>query len=71
MTPIEFKRARAKLGLSVSEMADALGLSPLQIRRMEMPGDRSSAREVQPPVAKLIIAYLHGYRPKDWPVAPR
>ncbi len=62
-----FKRARRKLGLSVNQMADMLGVQPLQVRRMELSPDKSSHRDVQGPVRRLVTAYLEGYRPKDWP----
>jgi transcriptional regulator with XRE-family HTH domain len=67
MTPKQFKEARRKLGLSVSQMAKALGVSDMQIRRMQIAPDKGSHREVQPTTEKLIRAYLDGYRPKDWP----
>lgn len=68
MTPKQFKEARHKLGLSVSQMAKALGVSDIQIRRMQTPPDKGSHREVQTTTEKLIHAYLDGYRPADWPL---
>lgn len=54
MTPKQFKAARKKLGLSQSEMADALAIKdPRTIRRYE-----SGEREISGPVALLIERLL-------------
>jgi transcriptional regulator with XRE-family HTH domain len=68
MSPLEFKAARQSLGLTVSQMAEMLGVHPVHVRRMEMPCDHSTtARVVTPATARLVTAYLDGYRPRDWP----
>ena len=67
MTPKQFKEARHKLGLSVSEMAKALGVGEVQVRRMQVAVGMESHRAVMPTTEKLIRAYLDGYRPADWP----
>lgn len=67
MTAEDLKRARRKLGLSVNQLADVLGVTSLHVRRMETDPSRSSSREIQPATANLIKAYLEGYRPKNWP----
>ena len=63
----QFKQARHELGLSVAEMAAMLGVSELQVRRMELSPDKSSHRPVNGPKARLVAAFRAGYRPKDWP----
>jgi hypothetical protein len=70
MTPKQFKAARDRLGLSVSQMAKVLGVTEIQIRRMQTAPDKGSHREVQATTEKLIRAYLDGYRPADWPRRP-
>ena len=67
MTPAEFKEARLSLGLSLSKCAVMLGYDGVhaktQVHRMET-GDR----EIRQAQARLMRAYLDGYRPADWPV---
>lgn len=68
MSAAEFKKARRRLGLSVYEMARVLGVKPNHVRRMETADLNSSrARPVMPTTERLMIAYLDGYRPDDWP----
>lgn len=67
MTPTDFREARHKLGLSVKDMAALLDTDPLSIRRIEMGEDRSSSRRPAPRMARLVRAYLDGWRPEDWP----
>lgn len=66
MTPQEFRAARHKLGLTLSQAAHVLGYEGThanqQIRKME-----AGEREVRNPQARLMRAYLDGYRPQDWP----
>lgn len=71
MTPDEFKEARERLGLSLSEMADMLGLSVEQVRRMEFSETANQRRPVMEQTRRLLEAYLSGYRPTDWPVKAR
>lgn len=68
MTPEQFKAARKKLGLSVTEMSLMLGLvsDGTHVRRMEMQPGKSSSRPVNGTTARLVQAYLDGYRPSDW-----
>lgn len=70
MTPAEFKEARRALGLSVAQMADMLGVTSVQVRRMELREDAGVHRPVMPTTARLVRAYLDGYRPRDWPTPP-
>ena len=63
MTPTEFKQARQTLGLTAKQAAPLFGLSaPARIYEIE-------ARDDVPPwQARLMMAYLSGYRPDDWPI---
>jgi transcriptional regulator with XRE-family HTH domain len=63
MTPAEFKAARLSLGLSVPEMAQAVGITPQAVRRLEGPG---AHRAVTRTMQILVEAYLKGY-PLPWP----
>ena len=69
MTHSEFTQARRKLGLSVVQMADMLGMHPIQVRRMEASPKVASHRAVTPTTLRLLTAFLAGYRPADWPAA--
>lgn len=66
MTPSELKQARRSLGLSLSQMARMLGYDGAhgaqQVRRME-----SGERAIRGAQARLLEAYVDGYRPDDWP----
>lgn len=66
MTPADFKSARHTLGLTLSQAARLLGYDGAhamqQVRKME-----SGERAIRPPQARLMRAYLDGYRPEDWP----
>lgn len=70
MTPADFKEAQHQLGLSDRQFAAVLGLADEQNVRRYKIEDRqaSSFREVPPWIARLVRAYLDGYRPKDWPI---
>lgn len=65
MTPAEFKEARRKLGLTAAQIAALMGYGAApRVYEIE-------AREAVPPqAARLMQAYLDGYRPSDWPSAP-
>ena len=68
MTPEEMREARLTLGLKLREMADMLGYTGAhaaqQIHKLEV-----GSRDISPPVARLVKAYLDGYRPEDWPAS--
>ena len=49
-------------------MAGMLGVTPVQVRRMELGPDKSIHRPVTGTTERLIRAYLDGYRPADWPL---
>ena len=67
MTPADLKEARRKLGLSVAQMATMIETDPQVIRRMEGREDAKTHRTPAPRMVRLIVAYLDGYRPDDWP----
>lgn len=67
MTPDEFTETRRRLGLSVTQLADMLGVSHQHARRMSIAPDKGAHRPVNGTVERLLQAYLDGYRPKDWP----
>ena len=67
MTPEQLKEARLKLGLSVTQLADMLGVSHQHARRMTIAPDKGAHRPINPTVERLLQAYLDGYRPADWP----
>lgn len=69
MTPDQIKQARHKLGLSASQLAALLDTDPQTIRRMEQSETASTFRKPAPRMARLIRAYLDGYRPADWPTS--
>ena len=62
MTPAEFKEARHKLGLTAKQAAPLFGLGDTaRIYNIE------AGAQVQGWHARLMQAYIDGYRPKDWP----
>lgn len=68
MTPSELKQAREALKFSHSQMARMLGYDAVKgakkVRRME-----KGARAISAAQARLVRAYLDGYRPADWPAS--
>lgn len=68
MTPEDFRQAQHKLGLSDMQLAAMLGCDPVHVRRMKVrDSELGSHRPVRPHHARLLQAYLDGYRPSDWP----
>lgn len=62
MTPQQFKDARKSLGLTGSELAAVMGYGA-QSRISEI----ENGKRVPPQAARLMQAYIDGYRPDDWP----
>lgn len=63
MTPAAFAEARKSLGLTQAQLAATMGLSAREIlARWE-----TGAHAIPPTAARLLQAYLDGYRPADWP----
>lgn len=65
MTPVDFKQARSNLGLNQSQLAALLGYGTYS-RISELEGGRT---QITDQCARLIQAYVDGYRPRDWPLA--
>ena len=65
MTPAQFRRIRESLGFTQQELADFLGYGRA-LRISEFERD-TNPRPVPELLARLMIAYRDGYRPKDWP----
>jgi hypothetical protein len=65
MTPEKLKLARHRMGYSVTEMADALRLSPdngaTSVRKME-----SGKVRISGPIMVAVDAMLKGYDPFDY-----
>lgn len=66
MTPGEFKEARQKLGLSLSEAARILDVDPRTIRKWEAEAG-TNARPPNPTAARVMEWMLAGWRPPQWP----
>lgn len=63
MTGDKLRTARKSLGLTQQQLAMVLGLQgQATIARCE-----AGNRNIGPTFARLVIAYLDGYRPDDWP----
>lgn len=63
MTPAEIAAARATLGLTQAQLSALMGLrGPAAISEWEA-GKRSPSGQSE----RLLLAYLAGYRPDDWP----
>lgn len=67
MTAEDFREARRTLGLTQPQLAAMLGVSVRQVKGMEAEKD-ALKRRIAPWHARLIAAYLAGYRPADWPL---
>jgi DNA-binding transcriptional regulator YiaG len=64
MTPAEIRAARKQLGLTQAELSAVMGYS----RGAKTVSDwEVGVSEMPPPTARLLRAYLDGYRPQDWP----
>ena len=70
LTPAEIKQAQQSLGLSVADLARLLDTDAQTIRRMEQRDDASTFRRPAPRMARLIEAYLAGYRHPIYPSTP-
>lgn len=67
MTPKDIKEARLKLGLTQTQLGILLGYKGENIRQ-QMQDLETGKKDLREPQKRLIIAYLEGYRPKDWPL---
>lgn len=68
MTHHDFITARHDLGLSQEQLGRALGVHVKTVRRWEAGPDSPYGRAIPAPVARLLEAFLVGYRPDDWPL---
>jgi len=69
-TSEELRQAQQDLGLSDSQLAAMLGCDEQHVRRMKVRDQNAGSwRPVKPWHARLLRAYLDGYRPADWPAA--
>lgn len=66
MKPKEMKAARLLLGLTLEQMATMLGYEG-EHRRQQQYDLEAGRRPIREPQRRLIVAYLSGYRPEDWP----
>jgi transcriptional regulator with XRE-family HTH domain len=67
VNPEQIREARIALGLSQRQLAELLDTDAQTVRRMEMDENSATFRRPAPRMVKLIMAYLNGYRPHDWP----
>ena len=65
MTPAQLQQARSNLGLTQQQLAKMLGYG-LYSRISELEGGRT---QITDQCARLMQAYVDGYRPGDWPIA--
>ena len=63
---IDLDQARAALGLSAVDLVRMLGVSPDRARQT-LSDWRTGRRQMDEARARLLAAYLSGYRPPDWP----
>ncbi len=63
MTPAEFRQGRLSMGLTQVQLAAVMGYSN-QPKIAELEHMRTA---IPPRAARLMEAYLQGYRPDDWP----
>lgn len=64
MTAADFKQARRSLGLTQTQTAAMFGRTLRQVQNWE-------AKAVDAMAARLMRAYVAGYRPDDWPTSRR
>ncbi|WP_284262494.1 helix-turn-helix domain-containing protein [Roseicyclus amphidinii] len=66
MNSAEFQQARQTLGLPAADLARMLGVS--SERAVQTFSDWANGRrQIDQGRARLLRAYLDGYRPPDWP----
>ncbi|MEP5730819.1 MAG: helix-turn-helix domain-containing protein [Sulfitobacter sp.] len=68
MTSEEFKEARQKLGLTLTQIAVILDTDPRTIRKWEAT-QGTNARSPNPVAARVVTWMLNGFRPPEWPKA--
>jgi len=68
MTAEEFKQARLKLGLTLSELGVILSTDPRTIRKWEATSG-TNARTPNPVAARVMSWMLDGFRPPQFPTS--
>ena len=68
MIPAQFKEARKSMGLTQAQLAVMLDTDAQSVRRIEMEPTASTSRYPAPRMVRLMLAYVDGYRPSDWPI---
>jgi DNA-binding transcriptional regulator YiaG len=66
MSPLEFKEARHKLGLTLSQLGGILATDPRTVRKWEATGGTNS-RSPNPVAVQAVRWMLAGFRPPEWP----
>jgi hypothetical protein len=66
MTPDEIKQARHQLGLTLTQLGAMLGYQGHHVR-VQMDDLETGRRPLRQCQQRLLVAYLEGYRPSDWP----
>lgn len=69
-TSRDFADLRKRVGLSVSECADLLGVDERTIRRWEADPALVSSRDPHPTALRVLLWIASPGRPKAWPKAP-
>ncbi len=67
MTPDQIKQARHQLGLTLTQLGEMLGYQGANIR-VQMDDLETGRRPLRDCQRRLLVAYLEGYRPRDWPI---
>lgn len=62
MTPAEVRAARKLLGLNQSQLAGVMGVRQATVSDWER-----GIYSADGPAARLLQAYISGYRPHNWP----
>lgn len=65
MEPQQIKEARHRLGLTLEQLGLMLGYQGAHKRQM-MHDLETGRRPLREPQRRLLVAYLEGYRPRDW-----
>jgi len=69
MTPDEIRAARKALGLTQHQMAVLLGFADQPHTKNNLSKLERGSKTLDPVRARLLRAYVDGYRPEDWPSA--
>lgn len=64
---MDVRAVRIRLGLTEQQMARVLDTDASSIRKMETAPHRKTYRPPAARMERLLVAYLAGYRPADWP----